>query len=57
MAVKGRMAYFSECKVEQEPLGKKGPTLSRTETAFLFFPPRLLHRFICEITCLPYRNI
>lgn len=41
MAVKGRMAYFSECKVEQEPLGEKGPTLSRTETAFLLFPSLL----------------
>lgn len=59
MAVKGRMAYFSECKVEQEPLGKKKDQRFReTETAFLLsFPPRLLHRFICEITCLPRRNI
>lgn len=58
MAVKGRMAYFSECKVEQEPLGKKKDQRFRVrETAFLLFLLRLLHRFICEITRLPYRNI
>lgn len=56
MAVKGRMAYFSECKVEQEPLGKKKDQRFRVPKPHFFFP-RLLHRFICEITRLPYRNI
>ena len=37
MAVKGRMAYFSECKVEQEPLGKKKDQRFRVPKPHFFF--------------------
>lgn len=37
MAVKGRMAYFSECKVEQEPLGKKKDQCFRVPKPHFFF--------------------
>lgn len=51
MAVKGRVAYFSECKVEREPLEKKDQRFHVLEQPH-FFSHRLLHCFICQITCI-----